>query len=58
MIFPDNFILIMSKTNGKEVMYHLRLSAGIYKRMKGKIERSKKIVSFFPQYTQIKMLLW
>lgn len=56
MIFPDNFILIMSKTNGK-VMYHLRLSAGIYKRMKGKTERSKKIVSFFPQYTQIKRLL-
>jgi len=49
MTFPDNFVLIMSKTNGK-VMYHLRLSAGIYESMKGNTERSKKIVFFFSKY--------
>lgn len=45
MIFPDNFILIMNKTNGK-AMCHLCLPAGVCEGT-GEMERSEKMVSLF-----------
>lgn len=54
MIFPDSFILIMSKTNGK-AMCHLWLPAGIYKE-RGEMERSEKMLSLF-QNNKIKRLM-